>query len=102
MSTRSEPFASIDGAEGVGIRASSADWEVNIRRAFKRREYYLFRNMSNFRHVEGSRDIPRSYLKAMPRDPSTSLGMTSLPLLVPSATRPFFLAKVCLIPPFSP
>ncbi len=30
MATRSEPFASIDGAEGVGIRASSADSEVNI------------------------------------------------------------------------
>ena len=30
MATRSEPFASIDGVEGVGIRASSADSEVNF------------------------------------------------------------------------
>ena len=42
MATGSEPFASIDGAEGVGIRASSADSEVNIRRASNWRES-LFR-----------------------------------------------------------
>ena len=42
MATRSELFASIDGAEGVGIRAYSANSGVNIRLASYWRER-LFR-----------------------------------------------------------
>src|SRR5947208_12443188 len=42
MATRSELFASIDGVEGVGIRAYSANSGVNIRRALNWRER-LFR-----------------------------------------------------------
>src|SRR4051794_13832549 len=42
MAMRSEPFASIDGAEGVGIRAYSVNSGVNIRRALNWRER-LFR-----------------------------------------------------------
>jgi hypothetical protein len=38
MATTSESFVSIDGAEILGIRASSVDSEVNIRCALNRRE----------------------------------------------------------------
>ena len=97
MATSSEPIAPIDGAEAVGIRAYSANSGVNIRRASYGRER-LFRVAKRFvvsSEVETSRCITGNF---SPRDSSTSLGMT----LTTLAESPFFLAKLCLIPPFSP
>src|SRR6516225_3820628 len=41
---------------------------------------------SAFCHVGRSRDIPRSYLRAMPRDPSTPLGMTVMSIQLRQST----------------
>ena len=85
MVPTSEPFASIDGVEGVGIRASSADSEVNFA------ELQTGASV-NFAFCEGIAVLSASELGPLSAGDSGRY----------NGSRPFFLAKVCLIPPFSP
>ncbi len=90
MTTKPEPFASIDGAEGVGIRASSADSGVNIREASYWRECLFSVDCCSVRcpqRIGGWRHSARNPLRTADAT---------------NGSRPFFLAKLCLIPPFSP
>ena len=93
MATRSEPFVSIDGAEGVGIRASSADWEVNIRRASDWREC-LFRTVGEGL-LKRALSPAQKRLETFRTKSADDSGRYN-------GSRPFFLAKPCLIPLFSP
>jgi hypothetical protein len=93
MATRSEPFVSIDGAEGVGIHASSPIWGVNIRRASDWRER-LFRSVGEGL-LKRALSPAQKRLKAFRTKSAEDSGHYN-------GSRPFLLAKVCLIPPFSP
>ena len=93
MATRSEPFALIGGVEGVEIRASSADSEMNIRRASNWRECLfgvLRRDCCSVRCPQRSRGLEAFRTKS-----AEDSGRYN-------RTRPFLLTKLCLIPPFSP
>ena len=88
MATSSESFGSIHGAEPLGIGASSVDSEVNIRCALNRRES-LF----------PSELLQRALSSAQKGVVCTKSAEDSGRY---NGSRPFFLTKLCLIPPFTP
>ena len=84
MATRSEPFASIDGAEGVGIRASSGDLGSEHSPSFKLARVFI----SHCRRV-----ITEACAVPSPEAVAEDSGRYH-------GSRPFLLAKPCLIPLF--
>ena len=92
MATRSEPFVSIDGAEGVGIRASSADLGSEHSPSFRLARAFISQCR---RGITEACAVPSA--KAVEGVPKSAEDSGHY-----NGSRPFLLAKVCLIPPFSP
>jgi len=93
MATGSEPFASIDGAEGIGIHASSGDLGSEHSLSFKLARVFISHCR---RAITVACAVPaQKRLEAFRTKSADDSGRYN-------GSRPFFLPKPCLIPLFSP
>jgi hypothetical protein len=95
MPTSSESFVSIDGAETLGIRASSADSKVEHSLHFKPTRVFISASIAVACAVVSAETVGE-----MPsRNPLSTADVTNVHS---GEVAPFIPAKLCLIPPFSP